>query len=359
VRVSRLEAILESFGRRRVLVLGDCMLDVHLWGRATRISPEAPVMVVEEERTSYAAGGASNVAANLVAMGAGAGIVAVVGEDAMAQQLREQLRTLGVSTQGLVADPERPTTTKTRIIAHSQQIVRVDREAAHPVNAAMERALADRVREALPDADLLLLSDYCKGVMTEGLVCEVVRLARAAGRPVLCNAKPANVSRFGGVDLLTVNQSEAEAITGARIAGERSLREAGDRLLTISGGRGVFITRGGQGIAVFGPGGTFHQVAGITEEVFDVAGAGDSVVAAAALALLGGASLEEAATLANYAGNAKVRKVGVVPVTREEIREIWELNEGGVHRRTSSGGRPIVSAADGGESPEVFRRLSG
>ena len=327
MRVSRLEAILESFGRRRVLVLGDCMLDVHLWGRATRISPEAPVMVVEEERTTYAAGGASNVAANLVAMGAGAAIVAVVGNDPEALQLREQLESLGVSARGLVADPDRPTTTKTRIIAHNQQIVRVDREATSRVSPLVERALADRVREALADTDVLILSDYCKGVMTEGLVSAVVRLARGAGRPVLCNAKPANASCFRDVDLLTVNQSEAEAITGERIRDDRSLRGAGERLLAASGGRGVFITRGGQGIAVFGPQGTFHQVAGITEEVFDVAGAGDSVVAAAALALLGGATLEEAATLANYAGNAKVRKVGVVPVTREEIRAIWEMNE--------------------------------
>jgi D-beta-D-heptose 7-phosphate kinase/D-beta-D-heptose 1-phosphate adenosyltransferase len=327
VRIGRLNQILESFSRRRVLVLGDCMLDVHLWGRATRISPEAPVMVVEEERTSYAAGGASNVASNLVALGARAGIVAVVGQDPTAGLLREQLEQLGVSTEGLVADADRPTTSKTRIIAHNQQIVRVDREASHRVEPALEAALVTQVRHALAETDALVLSDYSKGVMTEGVVAEATRHARAAGRPILCNAKPVNMHCFRDVDLLTVNQSEAEAITGLRVRDEASLRRAGEQLLEMSGGRGVFITRGGHGIAVFGPGGAFHQVAGITEEVYDVAGAGDSVVAAATLALLGGATLEEAAVLANYAGNAKVRKVGVVPVTRDEIRVIWELNE--------------------------------
>lgn len=327
MRVSRLDQLLESFSRRHVLVLGDCMLDVHLWGRATRISPEAPVMVVAEERTSYAAGGASNVAANLVALGARASIVAVVGEDPMAERLRDQLDALGVDPGGLVDDPGRPTTTKTRIIAHNQQIVRVDREATQRVSPAVERALAARATAGLDKVDALLLSDYDKGVLTGGLVSVVTQEARARGRPVLCNAKPANIACFSDLDLLTVNQSEAEAITGLRVRDSASLREVGHRLLEICGRRGVFITRGGQGIAVFGAEGTFDQVAGITEEVFDVAGAGDSVIAAAALALLGGASLEEAATLANYAGNAKVRKVGVVPVTREEIREIWGRSE--------------------------------
>jgi D-beta-D-heptose 7-phosphate kinase/D-beta-D-heptose 1-phosphate adenosyltransferase len=303
------------------------MLDVHLWGRATRISPEAPVMVVEEERTSYAAGGASNVAANLVSLGARASIAAVVGADPMAQQLREQLLSLGVDPEGLIADPGRPTTTKTRIIAHNQQIVRVDREASHRIPPAVEGALAAHVRQSLARADALILSDYSKGVMTAELVAEAAQTARAMGRPVLCNAKPANIGCFRDVDLLTVNQSEAEAVTGETIADVRSLRAAGERLLELSGGRGVFITRGGQGIALFGPDGAFDQVAGITEEVYDVAGAGDSVIAAAALALLAGATLGEAATLANYAGNAKVRKVGVVPVTRDEVRDIWELNE--------------------------------
>jgi D-glycero-beta-D-manno-heptose-7-phosphate kinase len=334
MRLDRLQEILNTFSQRRVLVLGDCMLDAHLWGRATRISPEAPVMVVEEERTTYAAGGASNVAANLVAMGARASIVAVVGEDTSGERLREQLALLGIPVGGLVADPGRPTTTKTRIIAHGQQVVRVDRESPHPISTAVEDALLERVRREIDEAAALLLSDYDKGVMSERLVGEAMRIARAASRPVFCNAKPANMAAFRDLDLLTVNQSEAEAITGLRIAApgpglDASLREAGERLLALTRSRGAFITRGGHGVAVFERSGGVHHVAGITEEVYDVAGAGDSVIAAAALALVAGATLGEAATLANYAGNAKVRKLGVVPVTHDEIRAIWRLAENG------------------------------
>jgi rfaE bifunctional protein kinase chain/domain len=334
MRLDRLQEILNTFSRCRVLVLGDCMLDAHLWGRARRISPEAPVMVVEEERTTYAAGGASNVAANLVAMRGRVSIVTVVGEDASGERLREQLALLGIPVDGLVTDPSRPTTTKTRIIAHGQQVVRVDRESTHPISSAVEEALLERVQREIGAADALLLSDYDKGVMSERIVVEATRAAHAAGRPVFCNAKPANRAAFRDLDLLTVNQSEAETITGLRITAsdarlDDSLREAGNRLLALTRSRGVFITRGGHGIAVFERGGAADHVAGITEEVYDVAGAGDSVIAAAALALIAGATLGEAATLANYAGNAKVRKLGVVPVTHDEIRAIWRLAENG------------------------------
>jgi D-glycero-beta-D-manno-heptose-7-phosphate kinase len=334
MRLDRLQEILNTVSRCHVLVLGDCMLDAHLWGRATRISPEAPVMVVEEERTTYAAGGASNVAANLVAMGARASIVAVVGEDAGGERLREQLALLGIPVEGLVADPSRSTTTKTRIIAHGQQVVRVDRESPHPISPALEEALLERVQRGIGEAAALLLSDYDKGVLSERLVGEATRMARAAGCPVFCNAKPANMAAFRDLDLLTVNQSEAETITGLRIVAsgprlDASLTDAGNRLLALTRSRGVFITRGGYGIAVFERGGAASHVAGITEEVYDVAGAGDSVIAAAALALVAGATLGEAATLANYAGNAKVRKLGVVPVTLDEMRAIWRLAENG------------------------------
>jgi rfaE bifunctional protein kinase chain/domain len=329
VRLSRLQEILNRFSQSHVMVLGDCMLDAHIWGQATRISPEAPVMVIEEERTTYAAGGASNVAANLVSMGAQASIVAVVGDDWMAQRLREQLAFLGIPPDGPVADPGRPTTTKTRILAQGHQVVRVDRESSCPISASLEEALLNRVRCGLRTAGALLLSDYDKGVMSERLVAEAVRLARKARCPVLCNAKPANIAFFRDLDLLTVNQSEARAITGLVITDETQLRMAGDRLRTLTRSHGVLITLGGQGIALFDRDGGFDRVAGITEEVYDVAGAGDSVIAAAALALVAGATLAEAATIANYAGNAKVRKLGVVPVTRSEIRAIWSLAENG------------------------------
>jgi D-beta-D-heptose 7-phosphate kinase/D-beta-D-heptose 1-phosphate adenosyltransferase len=328
MRRSRLEEILAQFPARRVLVVGDCMLDEYLWGRVSRISPEAPVMVVEQERTTYAAGGASNVAVNVVALGAAARMAGLVGEDAMGERLCEELGRIGVDTAGVLRVPGRPTTRKTRIVAHSQQVVRVDLEDRSPIAPEREQSLLERVLRLAPGVDAVVFSDYNKGALTAALVSGAAASVRGAGGVVLANPKPANIGLFHGLDLVSLNHSESEAVAGHAITDEDSLLRAGRRLVSLTGCGGVFVTRGGQGIDVFCRDGSRHHVSGITEEVYDVTGAGDSVIATAALALASGASFAEAATLANYAGNAKVRKLGVVPVTREDVRAIWELAEG-------------------------------
>jgi rfaE bifunctional protein kinase chain/domain len=328
MRRSRLEEILEQFPRRRVLVVGDCMLDEYIWGRVSRISPEAPVMVVEQERTTYAAGGASNVAANVMALGGEAAIAGVIGRDPMGERLREELARLGVQTAGLLTDEDRPTTRKTRIVAHSQQVVRVDHEQTSPIPGHLEAQLREHLQTAVAQADAVLFSDYNKGVLSAPLVRQATESIRARGGISAANPKPANIALFHGLDLISLNHSESEAVVGHVITDEASLLSAGHLLVTTTACAGVFVTQGGQGIDVFCRDGSRHHVAGITQEVYDVAGAGDSVVAAAALALACGSSLSEAATLANYAGNAKVRKLGVVPVTRDDIRSIWQLAEG-------------------------------
>lgn len=325
---ARLEELLDQFAARRVLVVGDCMLDEYLWGRVSRISPEAPVMVVEQERTTYAAGGASNVAANVVALGASTCMVGLVGEDAMGERLCQELNRIGVDTGGILRVAGRPTTRKTRIVAHSQQVVRVDVEDRSPIPAECEQRLRERVTTAAPGADAVVFSDYNKGALTAALVSETAAAVRAAGGVVLANPKPANIALFHGIDLVSLNHSESEAVAGHAIADDASLLRAGQQLVASTGCAGVFVTRGGHGIDVFCRDGSRHHVSGITQEVYDVAGAGDSVIATATLALSCGASFAEAATLANYAGNAKVRKLGVVPVTREDIHAIWELAEG-------------------------------
>jgi rfaE bifunctional protein kinase chain/domain len=325
MELSRLEQLIRAFRRQRVLVVGDCMLDEYLWGRVSRISPEAPVMVVEQESTSHAAGGASNVAANLVALGAHAGICAVCGADAMADLLRGELERLGVDCAGVVTEPSRPTTVKTRVIAHNQQVVRVDRETRVPIPAAAEAALLQQVRLEIGQADAVLFSDYNKGVLTERVVTETLAAAQAAGKPTLANAKPANIGLFRGLSMLQVNQSEAEAITGLALRDEASVLEAGERLLALCRCEAALITRGGHGLTLFERQGDVHQIPAIELEVYDVAGAGDSVIAAAALAVACGASWGEVGVLANCAGNAKVRKLGVVPVTPDDLRFIWRL----------------------------------
>jgi D-glycero-beta-D-manno-heptose-7-phosphate kinase len=320
---TRLQSLLEGFAGRSVVVAGDCMLDEYIWGRPSRISPEAPVMVIEQERTTYAAGGASNVAVNLVAMEARASMVAVVGLDMMAERLCRELERQGVAHAGVITLADRPTTVKTRIIAQHQQVVRVDRERCGPVPEREQAELLEQLESALDAAEALLFSDYSKGVLTESLVSAAVRSARDRGRLVVANPKPASAAFYREIDLVSVNQSEAEAITGVPVRDDASLASAGERLLALTRCRAAFMTRGGQGIALFEPGSPPYLVAGLALEVYDVAGAGDSVIAAATLARLAGASWAEAATVANFAGNAKVRKLGVAPVTRAEIDSIW------------------------------------
>jgi rfaE bifunctional protein kinase chain/domain len=325
MELKRLDQLIQDFRRRRVLVVGDCMLDEYLWGRVSRISPEAPVMVVEQERTSHAAGGASNAAANLVALGAQAGICGVCGADPMADMLRAELARLGVDYAGVITDPGRPTTVKTRIIAHNQQIVRVDRETQAPISPAIEAALVEHMVREIPRADAVLFSDYNKGVLTERVVAEALAAARAARCPTLANIKPANISLFQGLDLVQVNQSEAEAITGLSLRDEAGLMEAGRWLLRRCCCQAAVITQGGHGLSLFEKEGAVHHIPAIEQEVYDVAGVGDSVIAAAALAVAFGAPWPAVGVLANCAGNAKVSKLGVVPVTADDLRSMWLL----------------------------------
>jgi len=243
----------------------------------------------------------------------------------MADLLREVLERLGVECSGVIADRGRTTTVKTRVIAHSQQVVRVDRETREPIPPAVEAALIAHVEAEIPRADALLFSDYNKGVLTERVVAAGLAAARAAGRPALANVKPAGSSLFRELDLMQVNQSEAEAITGLTLRTEADLLEAGQRLLKVGRCRAALITRGGHGLSLFEREGPVHHIPAIEQEVYDVTGAGDSVVAAAALAVASGASWPEVGVLANCAGNAKVRKLGVAPVTPDDLREMWRM----------------------------------
>ncbi len=325
----RLHSLLDGFAAQRVLVVGDCMLDEYLWGKATRISPEAPVMVVEHLDTTYAAGGASNVAANIVAMDGQASIVALVGDDSMAQTLREELERQGVSHRGLVVQPGRPTTVKTRIVAHHQQVLRVDRESRTPVTDEIAARLVGRVREELAGASAVLLSDYSKGVLTRGLVEEVIRLANDAGKPVLANPKPSSLEYYTGLSLISLNQSEAEGATGLSLTDLALADEVGKSLLGLCQAEAAMVTLGGRGLVLFERGKPWRHLPVVPLEVYDPCGCGDSAISAAALARAAGASWEEAATLANLAGNAKVRKLGVVPVTRAEVESVWTLSHSG------------------------------
>ena len=320
----RLNKILESMAGRRILVVGDVMMDEYVWGNARRISPEAPVMVVEVERESYTPGGAANVVNNIQALGGISSVAGVVGEDEVGRKLMKHLSEAGVDVSGIVTDATRPTTRKTRIIAHSQQVVRVDRENRKTLTNRAASKLISRLEELIALADAVVFSDYDKGVARRQVTQSLLDIAAKHGKKVIVNPKPRNVRQFKSASVISLNQSEAEAVTGVTISDGKSLQRAAKKLIASLQPECLLITCGPNGMSLFNSNGDMETIPAHLVEVYDVAGAGDTVVSVLALALAAGATPHEAAVLANCAGGAVVRKVGVAAVTREEIASMME-----------------------------------
>ena len=236
---------------KRVLVVGDLMLDEFVWGRVSRISPEAPVPVVEVTGRSFHLGGAGNVAANVRSLGGTAVLAALVGRDAAGARVREALAAKGVVARLVDAGASRRTTLKTRIVAHGQQVVRADQEDTADAPRALETALVGRVRSELAGADALVVSDYEKGVVTAGLLRRILPLARRMRVPVLVDPKPRHFRLYRGASVVTPNQLETEQVTGLRLAGPAELAAAGRRILSLLGCRAVLVTRGEHGMSLF------------------------------------------------------------------------------------------------------------
>jgi rfaE bifunctional protein kinase chain/domain len=305
--------------QRRVLVLGDVMLDEFIWGRVARISPEAPVPVVEVTGQSFHLGGAGNVAANVRSLGGHAVLTGTVGRDAAGRHIEERLAEQTIEHRLVHTDAGRPTTVKTRIIAHGQQVVRTDREEAGDIAPSAERAVLEAVSAELPSAGALVISDYQKGAVTASVLRRTLALARRRRVPVLVDPKLRHFRLYRGATVVTPNQLEAEQATGLRLSDDDERREAGRRILAFLACRAVVVTRGEHGLSLFERGRAPVEVPTAAREVFDVTGAGDSVIAAMALALAAGASLREAAVLANCAAGVVVGKVGTAQVTPAEL----------------------------------------
>jgi len=318
VTPGRARALLEAMRGVRVFVLGDVMLDEFLWGKVARISPEAPVPVVEVTGQSFHLGGAANVAGNLRALGGAAVLAGVVGEDGAADRLREALDGAGVMAH-LVVDRGRPTTLKTRIVAHSQQVVRADREQTADIPKALEDTLIERVREELGRCRALVISDYQKGVVTARLLRRVLALARRRGLPVLVDPKLRHFALYRRVAVVTPNQGEAERATGLSLRDADGLAAAGRRILSMLDCGAVLVTRGEHGMSLFERDRRPVHIPTAAREVFDVTGAGDSVIATMALALAAGARPAEAAVLANQAAGVVVGKVGTSEAAPAEV----------------------------------------
>jgi D-beta-D-heptose 7-phosphate kinase/D-beta-D-heptose 1-phosphate adenosyltransferase len=319
----RATLLAEAFEGRRIIVLGDLMLDEFIWGRVRRISPEAPVPIVEVERQSRAIGGAGNVVSNLVALGAAAFPLGAVGDDGDAVRLRSEFETLGVDQHGIITDSSRPTTMKTRIIAHNQQVVRADRESRKPIPAPIEDLLISRFNDLLRSADGLIVSDYNKGLLTERLLSQVLHSSRDAGLTACLDPKTRNFSAYQPITILTPNNQEAGEAAGVEIVDDATLVEAGRKLLASLECKAVLITRGEEGMSLFAADGEVTHIPTVAREVYDVTGAGDTVIAALTLALASGASYVEAATIANHAAGVVVGKLGTATVTRSELLETF------------------------------------
>ena len=327
---TRLRALLDGFPRARVAILGDLMLDRYVWGEVNRISQEAPVPIVEVRRESARFGAAANVAENVAALGASASLVGVVGDDEAGRELLSLLADSGVDTGGVVTAAERPTTTKLRVIAHSQQVVRADSEVTSDVEGDVEARLLEGISRAVAGCDVLIVSDYGKGVVTAGTLSAAVSEAREQGKKICVDPKESHFASYVGVTAITPNQKEAAAAVGRTIADEETLNGVGWELQKMLSAECVIITRGEEGMSLFMAGGDHVHLPTVAREVYDVTGAGDTVVSALAVALAAGASMVEAAEIANHAAGLVIREVGTASVRPDEIeRSFSGLGKGG------------------------------
>lgn len=316
-------ALFAKMRDRRILVVGDVMLDEWIWGSVTRISPEAPVPVVAVSEHSFTLGGAGNVANNLRALDAHVSFAAVVGEDEYAAHVRRLLVDEQIDVDAVLGVDDRPTTRKTRVVAHHQQVVRADWESAKPLKFSDNSRMAAMIRERAIESDAVILSDYAKGVLSP----EIVEAALACP-VVLADPKPANLLLFAGVTCVAPNIHEASAGAEIAIVDDASLEEAGARLLKRLNCRFVVITRGEHGMSLFGRDGERLHIPSVARTVFDVSGAGDTVVAVLALALAAHASIAIAMQLANFAAGAVVEKLGTATASADEILALVEHADG-------------------------------
>jgi D-beta-D-heptose 7-phosphate kinase/D-beta-D-heptose 1-phosphate adenosyltransferase len=307
------------FAGRRVLVFGDLMSDRYWWGRVERISPEAPVPVVSVDRETHSLGGAANVAHNLASLGARAHLVGLIGADAAGGTLEGTLRAHGVDTRGIVVDTDRRTTLKTRVIAHQQQVVRADEEDTFDAAPAVEERLVDALERALGDVEAVVVSDYGKGAITAGALAACLARAKARGVPVCVDPKETHFFSYRGVAVLTPNVHEAGRAFGRSIRDAATLDQAGSALRARLDAVALLVTRGAEGMSLYESTGTVTHLPTVAREVFDVTGAGDTVVATYALALAAGASPPVAAFLSNHAAGLVIRHAGTAVTTQAEL----------------------------------------
>ncbi|MBC5825728.1 MAG: bifunctional hydroxymethylpyrimidine kinase/phosphomethylpyrimidine kinase [Candidatus Eremiobacteraeota bacterium] len=341
-----LPALLKKMRGRRIAVVGDLMLDEWLWGAVRRISPEAPVPVVEVSAHSYTLGGAGNVANNLAALGAEVSIIGAIGDDDSGAMVLDLCRRLGAATQGIVPIRSRPTTRKTRIVAHGQQVVRADRECTDPIDDRSRSVMMRAAAKLEGKIDGIIVSDYGKGLISVPLVEAFRALRRTA--VITGDPKPQNIDAFADVDCIAPNAAEVEIATGISVKTDSGMAQAASSLLRRTGCRYVLVTRGEHGMTLFSDRQVPFTAPSVARQVYDVSGAGDTVISTLTLALAVGAPIERAVALATVAAGVVVEKLGTATASAQEI----ERFAGGVIVDL----KPAPSAAD---KPRAAKRRGG
>jgi rfaE bifunctional protein kinase chain/domain len=316
---------INKFAGCRILVAGDLMVDEYLWGNVERISPEAPVQVVSVVSETHTLGGAGNVISNLVALGANVLAAGVIGSGINGQLVLEKLEALGVNTQGIIQDPKRTTTRKTRIIAKHQHVLRFDREVKTAISRQTLNKISRAAGEMIADVDLILISDYNKGLITKALMTKLIAAAQNYSKPLIVDPKGRNFKKYAGASLITPNKTETALAAGIKIVDESSLTQAARRLIEKTGIDKILITCGKEGMVYFEQGASPFRIGTRARQVFDVSGAGDTVLALLGLGIAAGYPIREAVALANTAAGIVVGKVGTATVSKSELAAALNL----------------------------------
>lgn len=321
ISARKFKQYLQRFSRARILVVGDLILDHYVWGKVHRVSPEAPVPVVHVDSESYRMGGAANVYHNIMTLGGQAELCGVVGADQVGKQFLSDIRRSSSSTPGIFIDPSRPTIKKTRVIAHNQQIVRFDVEQRHDISSQLSKKIIRHVASRLPELSCLVISDYAKGMITENVMTAIHSLADQYGVPIVVDPKVEHMAYYQGVTVITPNHLEAKQAAGFLPSQDVAVERIGFSLQQRLQCQAVVVTRGEEGMSIFERTGQSWSIPAVARQVYDVTGAGDTVISTFALALSAKASLPEAAMLANQAAGVVVGMVGTATVTRAQLQE--------------------------------------
>ena len=315
-------SILNKFPKTKILVLGDLMLDRYIWGGVERISPEAPVPVVRVKDETTKLGGAANVAAGVAALGANVSLVGTMGQDQYADLFKKALKQKKISISGIVSDIKRQTTVKTRVIASSQQVVRVDREDSDEIEYDLTDQIIRKAKKYIKEVDAVIISDYGKGVITHELLSEIIPYANKLNKFIAVDPKEVHFMNYKNVSVITPNHHEAGFVSGRKITDDKILSEVGWNLLDLLNLKSLLITQGDKGMSLFEKDRKFFQIPAESRTVYDVTGAGDTVIATLTVAAGAGASMKDAAFIANVAAGIAIGKMGTAQITKNEIEEM-------------------------------------